>query len=50
MEQSVRDRQTRDVSCAEKLSDIVDSWRDENGDDQPERYVIVGLTLDDYGI
>ena len=42
MEQDARDRLTRVVASAEKLSDIVASWRDENGDDQHERFPMAG--------
>jgi hypothetical protein len=42
MEQDTHDRLARVVASAEKLSDIVESWRDENGDVQPERFPMAG--------
>ena len=42
MEQDARDSLTRVVASAERLSDIVESWRDENGDDRPDRFPMAG--------
>lgn len=42
MKQAAHDRLTRVVASAKKLSDIVESWRDEDGEYQPERFPILG--------
>ena len=42
MKKGAHERLTRVIASAKKLSDIVDSWCDEDGEYQPERFPILG--------